>query len=257
MKILRYRSDGEVSYGILDEGGRIRQLVASPFDSLDTNGTVAHLDQVTVLAPVENPRIIGVGLNYAAHAREAGKEPPAFPMLFMKPTLTAIGPEEPIIYPHQGKEVHYECELAVIIGKQTRRVLEAAALDYVLGYTCGNDISERVIQFAEMEMGCMLLGKGFDTFCPLGPVIATGLDPTNLDIKTRLNGEVKQDSNTADLLFSVAHLVSYISAVMTLLPGDVIMTGTPSGVGPIAPGDTVEIEISGVGVLRNPVVAEV
>ena len=146
--------------------------------------------------------------------------------------------------------------MAVIIGKQTRRVSETEALDYVLGYTCGNDISERVIQFAEMEMGCMLLGKGFDTFCPLGPVIATGLDPTNLDIKTRLNGEVKQDSNTADLLFSVAHLVSYISAVMTLLPGDVIMTGTPSGVGPIAPGDTVELEISGVGVLRNPVVAE-
>ena len=256
MKILRYRSNGEASYGILDDDGSIRQLAGCPFESLDTSGAVTHLDQVTVLAPVETPRIIGVGLNYAAHARETGKEPPTNPMLFMKPTLTAIGPEEPIIYPHQGKNVHYECELAVIIGKRTRRVSEADALDHVLGYTCGNDISERVIQFAEMEMGAMLLGKGFDTFCPLGPVIATDLDPTNLDIKTRLNGEVKQDSNTSDLLFSVAQLVSYISAVMTLLPGDVIMTGTPAGIGPIAPGDTVEIEISGVGVLSNPVVAE-
>ncbi len=256
MKILRYRSNGAASYGILDDGGQIRQLAGCPFESLDTSGAVAQLDQVTVLAPVETPRIIGVGLNYVLHAREAGKPLPTNPMLFMKPTLTAIGPEEAIIYPHQGKEVHYECELAVIIGKETRRVAEADALDHVLGYTCGNDISERVIQFAEMEMGCMLLGKGFDTFCPLGPVIATDLDPTNLDIKTRLNGEVVQDSNTSDLVFSVAHLVAYISAVMTLLPGDVIMTGTPSGVGPIAPGDTVEIEVEGVGVLRNPVVAE-
>lgn len=256
MKILRYRTNGDTNYGILEEDGSIHQLVGSPFDSLDTSEAVTHLDQVSVLAPLEAPRVIGVGLNYAAHAREAGKAPPAFPMLFMKPTTTVIGPEEAIVYPHQGKEVHYECELAVVMGKPTRRVSEADALDYVLGYTCGNDISERVIQFAEMEMGCMLLGKGFDTFCPLGPIIATGLDPTNLDIKTRLNGDVKQDSNTSDLLFPVAQLVSYISAVMTLLPGDVIMTGTPSGVGPIAPGDTVEIEISGIGVLRNPVVAE-
>ncbi|MCZ6678817.1 MAG: fumarylacetoacetate hydrolase family protein [Candidatus Poribacteria bacterium] len=257
MKILRYSADGDTSYGILDDDGTIRQLTGSPFDSLDTSGTVTHLDKVRVLSPVEAPRVIGVGLNYAAHAREAGKEPPPFPMLFMKPTTTVIGPEDAIVYPHQGKEVHYECELAVVIGKPTRRVSEADALDYVLGYTCGNDISERVIQFAEMEMGCMLLGKGFDTFCPLGPVLATGLDPTDLDIKTRLNGDVKQDSNTSDLLFSVARLVSYISDVMTLLPSDVIMTGTPSGVGPIAPGDVVEIEISGIGILRNPVVAEV
>lgn len=256
MKILRYRSNGEASYGILEDDGGIRQLAGSPFESLETSDATTHINEVTVLAPVESPRIIGVGLNYAAHAAETGKEPPPFPMLFMKPSLTAIGPEEPIIYPHQGKEIHYECELAVVIGKETRRVSEADALDHVLGYTCGNDISERVIQFAEMEMGAMLIGKGFDTFCPLGPVIATGLDPTDLDIKTRVNGEVKQDSNTSDLLFPVAHLIAYISAAMTLLPGDVIMTGTPSGIGPIAPGDSVEIEVEGVGVLRNPVVAE-
>ena len=152
--------------------------------------------------------------------------------------------------------MEYEAELAAVIGKPARHIPEESALEYVLGYTCGNDVSERVVQFAEMKMGALLVGKGFDTFCPLGPVIATGLDPTNRDVMARLNGELRQNGNTSDLLFSVAKLVSYISESMLLLPGDVIMTGTPSGVGPIAPGDVVEIEISGVGVLRNPVVAE-
>ena len=256
MKVLRYSADGVTNYGILEEDGTVRQLTGSPFDNLDTSGTVTHLDRVRVLAPIEAPRVIGVGLNYAAHAAEGGHSPPESPMLFMKPSTTVIATEKAIVYPRQGAEVHYECELAVVIGKMARRVSEADALDYVLGYTCGNDISERVIQSAEMAMGCMLLGKGFDTFCPLGPAIATGLDPTNLDIQTRLNGTVKQHSNTSDLLFSVARLISYISDAMSLLPGDVIMTGTPSGVGPITPGDVVEIEISGVGILRNPVVAE-
>ncbi len=256
MKILRYSADGEIHYGILEEDGTVRRLIDSPFESLDTSDVVTHLDQVRVLAPVEAPRVIGVGLNYSEHARESGQDPPPFPMLFMKPSTGVIGPEEPIIYPHQGKEIHYECELAVVIGKTARRVSDAEALDCVLGYTCGNDVSERVIQAAEMTLGCMLIGKGFDTFCPLGPVIATGLDPTHLDVTTRLNGEVRQQANTSDLLFSVAQLISYISEAMTLLPGDVIMTGTPSGVGPFAPGDTIEIEISGIGILRNPVVAE-
>jgi len=137
-----------------------------------------------------------------------------------------------------------------------RRVPEASALEYVLGYTCGNDVSARVIQFAEMKEGCLLIGKGFDTFCPLGPVIATDLNPTNLDIMTRLNGEERQRANTNDLIYPVATLVSYLSDAITLQPGDVILTGTPSGIGRITPRDVVEIEISGVGVLRNPVVAE-
>ena len=256
MKILRYSADGEIHYGILEEDGTVRRLTGSPFESLDTSDVVTHLDRVSVLAPVEAPRVIGVGLNYSEHARESGQDPPPFPMLFMKPSTGVIGPEEPIVYPHQGKDIHYECELAVVIGKTARRVPDAEALDCVLGYTCGNDVSERVIQAAEMALGCMLIGKGFDTFCPLGPVIATGLDPTHLDVTTRLNGEVRQQANTSDLLFSVAQLISYISEAMTLLPGDVIMTGTPSGVGPFAPGDTIEIEISGIGILRNPVIAE-
>ena len=161
---------------------------------------------------------------------------PTFPMLFMKPLAAVIGPGDPIVYPTQGRQVEYEAELAVVIGKQARRVSEEDALDYVLGYTCGNDVSERVIQRAEMAMGALLVGKGFDTFNPLGPVVATGLDPTDLAVMARVNGVEKQNANTSDLLFGVAELVSYISQALVLNPGDVIMSGTPAGVGPIVPG---------------------
>ncbi|MDE0429530.1 MAG: fumarylacetoacetate hydrolase family protein [Caldilineaceae bacterium] len=256
MKILRYTAGGATSYGILEEDGTIRRLASCPFDSLEVSGETANLDDVKVLAPVASPRLIGVGPNYLAHAEEGGKEPPDLPMLFMLPATAILDPEEPIIYPRQGQNVHYEGELTVVIGKKARRVTEADALDCVLGYTCGNDVSERVIQANEMANGCLLIGKGFDTFKPLGPYIATGLDSTDLELTTRLNGEVKQHTNTDDLIFTVAQLIAYISEAVTLLPGDVIMTGTPSGVGPVQPGDVVEIEISGVGVLRNPVVAE-
>ena len=256
MKIVRYRADDIINFGILEEDESIRELVGSPFDNLNPSGACAHLRDVQLLAPVEAPRIIGVGLNYAEHAREVGKELPTAPMLFMKPSTAAIGPNEAIVYPRQGKNVHYEAELAVVIGSPARRVPEARVLDHVLGYTCGNDVSERTIQFAEMQTGTMLIGKGFDTFCPLGPCITTDLDPGNLRVQARLNGEVKQDESTSDLIFSVPQLISYISAAFTMLPGDVIMTGTPSGVGPFVPGDVVEIEVEGIGTLRNPVVAE-
>jgi len=256
MKILRYRADCSTSYGILEEDGSIRQLAGCPFESIAESGATTHLDNVTVLAPVAMPRLIGVGLNYLAQAEEGGATPPDQPMLFMLPSTAILDPEQPIIYPRQGQNVHYEGELAVIIGKEARRVAEADALDYVFGYSCGNDVSERVIQAKEMSNGCLLIGKGFDTFKPLGPCIATGLDSTNLELTTRLNGEVKQHTNTDDLIFPVAQLIAYISEAITLLPGDVIMTGTPSGVGPVQPGDVVEIEISGVGVLRNPVATE-
>ena len=256
MKILRYGANGSTSYGILEEDGAIRQLAGCPFESLDESGETTQLDNVSVLAPIGMPRLIGVGLNYLAHAEESGATPPDQPMLFMLPSTAVLDPEEAIVYPRQGQNVHFEGELTVIIGKKARRVAEADALDYVFGYTCGNDVSERVIQANEMSNGCMLIGKGFDTFKPLGPYIATGLDSTNLELTTRVNGEVKQHTNTDDLIFTVAQLIAYISEAVTLLPGDVIMTGTPSGVGPVQPGDVVEIEISGVGVLRNPVVAE-
>jgi 2-keto-4-pentenoate hydratase/2-oxohepta-3-ene-1,7-dioic acid hydratase in catechol pathway len=256
MKLVRYAVDGTVAYGMLEEGGIVRRLAGSPFESLATSATSHPTAAVRLLAPVHAPRVIGVGLNYVSHIKETNQVPPTLPMLFMKHPSTVIGPEQAIVCPRNAQKVDYEGELAVVIGRRTRRVPEEKALACVLGYTCANDVSERVTQLAEMKMGCLLVGKSYDTFCPLGPVIATGLDPASLDLTTRLNGQVRQRINTSDLLFSVAKLVSYLSQAMTLWPGDVILTGTPSGVGPIRPGDVVEVEISGIGVLRNPVVAE-
>lgn len=256
MKIIRYEYENETRWGLLEEANRVRPLPGSPYQGLEPAGPSLALDEVKLLAPVDAPRIIGVGLNYAAHAAESGQEHPPQPMLFMMPSTAVIGPGEAIVYPRQGKNVHYECELAVVIGRSARRVPEDSALQYVLGYTCANDVSERIIQAAEMELGCLLLGKGFDTFKPLGPWIETDVDPSGLRLRTRLNGDTVQDANTSDLIFSVPKLISYVSDAITLLPGDVIITGTPSGVGPIAPGDVVEIEVEGIGTLHNTVVAE-
>lgn len=258
MKIVRYQERGGAHYGILEEGGLIRRLEGTPYESLIPDGTTTQLEAVRILSPVPAPRIFGLGLNYADHAAEGGKEHPPQPMLFMKPSTAAIGPEEPIIYPAAKGEllVHFEAELVAVVGRRARRVGSNEALDYVLGYTCGNDVSERVIQKAEMKEGCLLMGKGYDTFCPLGPAIVTGLDPTDLMLLARVNGRERQRTNTSDLIYPVADIVSYMSQAMTLLPGDVILTGTPSGVGPVYPGDRVEIEIPQVGVLSNPVVAE-
>jgi len=256
MNLVRYAFDETVAYGVLEEGRIVRRLAGSPFEALQPGPASHLLEEVRLLAPVDAPRIMGVGLNYVSHIRECNLSTPTLPMLFMKHPSAVIGPGEPIVYPKQAQKVDYEGEMAVVIGRHVRRVSESQALEYVLGYTCANDVSERVTQLAEMKMGCLLVGKSYDTFCPLGPVIVTGLDPTSLDLTSRLNGQVRQQINTSDLLFSVARLVSYLSQAMTLWPGDVILTGTPSGVGPIQPGDVVEIEISGIGVLRNPVIAE-
>jgi 2-keto-4-pentenoate hydratase/2-oxohepta-3-ene-1,7-dioic acid hydratase in catechol pathway len=256
MNLVRYAFDETVAYGVLEEGGIVRRLAGSPFEALKPGPASHLLDEVRLLAPVDAPRIIGVGLNYVSHIRECNLNAPTLPMLFMKHPSAVIGPGEPILYPKQAQKVDYEGEMAVVIGRHARRVSESQALEYVLGYTCANDVSERATQLAEMKMGCLLVGKSYDTFCPLGPFIVTGLDPTSLDLTSRLNGQVRQQINTSDLLFPVARLVSYLSQAMTLWPGDVILTGTPSGVGSIQPGDVVEVEISGIGVLRNPVVAE-
>ena len=254
MKLVRYESGGEAAYGALESDDSIREVVGSPFGDFDVGGRVADLGDVRVLSPVEHPsKVIGVGLNYVSHIEESGHETPKIPMLFVKPSSAVIGAGDPIVHPTGVEEVEFEAELVAVIGKRARNVSERNALDYVLGYTCGNDVSARAIQRAEMAMGCLLICKGFDTFAPMGPVIVTDLDPTNLAVKARLNGEERQNANTSDLLFSVSKLVAYISEAMALLPGDVIYTGTPAGVGPIAPGDVVEIEVEGVGVLRNPV----
>lgn len=255
MKIARYAYKGSVHYGRL-EGEQLVRLSGSIWDSPDKTGDLDPLGAVQLLSPVENPRIFGVGLNYVAHIAESGSATPRIPLLFMKPSTSAIGPEADIIYPHEGQNIHFEAELAVVIGRKCRRVPLAEALSVVFGYTCANDISERVIQAQEMGQGALLISKGYDTFCPLGPVIATGLDPTNLAIGARVNGEQRQASNSSDLLFSVAQLVHALSSAITLLPGDIIITGTPAGVGPVVPGDVVEIEVEGVGILRNRVIAE-
>jgi 2-keto-4-pentenoate hydratase/2-oxohepta-3-ene-1,7-dioic acid hydratase in catechol pathway len=256
MKIARYALEGQVFHGLLRPDGLLERLHGTAFEMPVKTGKTDPLGEVRLLAPVAAPRVFGVGLNYRAHAEESGKPVPEFPMLFMKPDSAVVGPGDPIVYPREGRRVDYECELAVVIGKSARRVSPDQALDVVLGYTCANDISERPIQWAEMAMGCLLIGKGYDSFCPLGPWIETEVDPGGLDISTRVNGRTLQHSNTSDLIFGVPELVAYLSRAITLRPGDVIITGTPAGIGPLQPGDHVEIEIEGIGVLANPVVAE-
>ncbi len=256
VKILRYQSDTGAQYGVLEGDATVRQLVGSPFGDYEVGQAVGSVDALKLLAPVVPSKVIGVGANYKLHIEEGSGSVPEVPMLFTKPPTAVVGPDEPIVYPTGAESVQFEGELVVVMGKTARHVSEADALDYVLGYTCGNDVSHREVQLAEMAMGVLLLGKGYDSFCPLGPVIATGLDPSNLMLETRLNGERRQQTNTSDLLFSVPHLISFMTRYFTLLPGDVISTGTPSGVGDVTPGDSVEIEIEGIGVLRNHVVAE-
>ncbi len=256
MKWLRFEAETGPQYGRMVGDDEIQPVSGTPFGGAVSAGERFPLKDARLLAPVEPRRVFGVGLNYVNHIRETGSATPRIPMLFMKPESAIIGPDAAVIYPVEGKDVHYEAELAVVIGRRARRVAVADAASAILGYTCANDISERVIQREEMGLGCLVIGKGFDSFCPLGPVIVTDLDPSNLRIMARVNGRVRQDSNTSDLLFDVPTLVSYLSQAITLEPGDVIITGTPAGIGPVVPGDIMEIEIEGIGILRNPVVAE-
>lgn len=197
-------------------------------------------------------KIVCIGVNYRAHAVEMGKGLPDEPLLFMKPTSAMIGTGDAIERPTEFEQVHYEGELGVVIGKRCKQLTADTALDAVMGFTCVNDVTVRELQKKDVQW---TRAKGFDTFCPIGPRIVAGLDPSNLRIVTRVNGVVKQDSTTADLIFGVRELLVFITRYMTLEVGDVISTGTPSGVGPFAVGDTVEVEIEGVGVLSNRVVA--
>ncbi|RFB98964.1 fumarylacetoacetate hydrolase [Rhizobium leguminosarum bv. trifolii] len=254
MKIVRYQSADGIHYGV-ETQGRVERIAGDPFKAIERTGEVDHLSNVRLLCPVDRPRIFGVAYNYREHTSESGKEQPTLPVLFMKPSTAASGNGDAIEYPRDGEIVHYEAELVAIIGKGGRHIGKEDALQHVLGYTCGNDISDRIIQRQESKFGCLLAGKGYDTFAPMGPAIITDLDPGDLDVILRQNGIVKQSGNTRDLVYSVADIVAYLSRFMTLLPGDVIMTGTPAGVGPIQPGDELEVEIPGIGILNNPVVA--
>jgi 2-keto-4-pentenoate hydratase/2-oxohepta-3-ene-1,7-dioic acid hydratase in catechol pathway len=211
------------------------------------------LSEVRLLAPViPRSKVVGIGKNYAAHAAEMGGEVPAEPLMFIKPNTTVVGPGDPVFYPRQSSNVHYEGELAVVIGRICRDIAPERVKDVVYGYTIGNDVTARDLQKNDVQF---TRAKGFDSFCPLGPWIETELDTSDLSVQTHLNGDLKQDGSTKDMIFDVAALVSYVSSVMTLLPGDVILTGTPEGVGPMSPGDEVDVTIAGIGTLTNKVVS--
>jgi 2-keto-4-pentenoate hydratase/2-oxohepta-3-ene-1,7-dioic acid hydratase in catechol pathway len=196
-------------------------------------------------------KIVAVGLNYVAHARELGQEVATEPLIFLKPTSAIVGDQDDVVYPKASLRVDHEAELAVVIGRRCKDVNEGDAFDYVRGYTCANDVTARDLQESDDQW---TRAKGFDTFCPLGPRVVENLDPSSLRVVARVNGEVRQDGHTSDMHFGVPSLVAFISGVMTLEPGDVILTGTPPGVGPVQRGDLMEVEIEGIGVLRNRVV---
>src|SRR5687767_2738834 len=251
MKIVRYTTgqDGGASYGIV-EGETVYAASGDPFAGGLTKGeAVGGVGDVDLLTPVQPGKIVCVGLNYAAHVTESdpNRLPPDEPLLFMKPPSALLPPGATVEIVNLENQTDYEAELVVVIGRRASRVTEAEAENYVLGYTCGNDVSDRVLQKKD---GQWVRAKGFDTYCPLGPWIETDLDASDVKIESRLNGEVRQSSRTSDMIFGPMFLVSYISDVMTLEPGDVIMTGTPEGVGPMKPGDTIEVEVGGIGVLR-------
>ena len=253
MKIVRVDSEvDDITYGAVEPEG-IRLHRGSPFIAWEPTETVVAWDRARLLAPVIPTKVIAVGRNYEDHAAEMGSAVPETPMIFLKPPTSVIGPLAPIRLPLDIGEVHHEAELAVVMGTVTRDVPIEDVGSHILGYTAANDITARDVQHA--EGGRFTRAKGYDTFCPLGPAIDTELDPQeSLSIVCRVNGDMRQAGTTSDMVFGVGELVSYISRVMTLLPGDVVLTGTPAGVGPIEPGDRVEVEVEGVGVLLNPVV---
>ena len=273
MRIARFAKGGEVAYGVVGEAQAdgagaagpvtgaaglsvVAELRGHPFSpgkgGVQFTGATFPLDDVRLLAPVLPSKVVAVGRNYADHAREMGGEPPAEPVLFLKPSTAVVGHGDPIAYPVKlTQRVDFEGELAVIIGRLCREVPAAQAAEVIFGYTCANDVTARDLQARD---GQWTRAKGFDTFCPLGPWIETDADPADLQLTTEVNGEVRQQARTSQLLYDVPALVEYVSTVMTLLPGDVLLTGTPAGVGPLEDGDEVSVTIENVGSLRNTVV---
>jgi 2-keto-4-pentenoate hydratase/2-oxohepta-3-ene-1,7-dioic acid hydratase in catechol pathway len=252
MRLIRLRTGDRIATGVL-EGDVVRPLRGTFFEAPVPTGEVIPVDEVRLLAPVIPSKVVCVGKNYLEHAQEMGGPVPEEPILFMKPSTAVIGPGDPIPRPSWVGRVDHEGELGIVIGRLARHVRVEEAFRVILGYTCGNDVTARDLQAAD---GQWTRAKGFDGFCPLGPWIETELDPTDVAVECRVNGETRQAARTSQLAFGPAYLVAYVTRAMTLLPGDVILTGTPAGVGPVAPGDRVEVEVEGVGVLRNPVVED-
>ena len=292
MRIARFAVDGDVRYGVVESGGQatgagapagqtsagaaagagaeagainghagggltVAEIAGHPFGPVaDVTFTGArHLvEDVRLLAPVLPSKVVAIGKNYAEHARETGSEPPAEPLIFLKPSTAVIGPGDPIVRPVQlSRRVDFEGELAVVFGRLCREVPAARVPDVIFGYTCANDVTARDLQASD---GQWARAKGFDTFCPLGPWIETDIDPDDLELTTIVNGEIRQNSRTSLLLHDVTALVTYVTAVMTLLPGDVLLTGTPAGVGPLKDGDEVSVTIESIGTLTNGVTSD-
>lgn len=251
MRIVRFKADGRVRYGVL-ERSQVVECRGTPFGRFTRGRRRRPLKAVRLLPPCTPSKIVAVGLNYRDHAEEVGLPIPPEPIIFLKPPTALIGPGEAIVYPPITERVDFEAELAIVIKRRCRNVTAAEALDYVLGYTCLNDVTARDLQRRD---GQWTRAKSFDTFSPVGPCIATDIDPDHVEIEAYLNGERKQASNTEHFIFPTAEVVSFVSRVMTLLPGDLISTGTPSGIGPMQVGDEVEVRVEGIGSLRNRLVA--
>ncbi|WP_265522194.1 fumarylacetoacetate hydrolase family protein [Oerskovia flava] len=257
MRIARFTTGDDPRYGLVQEEAGTTYLAVLNGDPLympvaPTGERLELGDGVRLLAPViPRSKIVAVGKNYAAHAEEMGGEVPSRPLVFFKPNTSVVGPDDPIVLPGFTREASYEAELAVVIGRLAKDVSPQAAASYILGYTVANDVTARDAQRTD---GQWARAKGFDSACPLGPWIDTDLDPEDVAVRSRVNGELRQDGRTRDMVFDIPYLVSYISEAFTLLPGDVILTGTPAGVGAIEAGDRVECEVEGLGVLSNPVV---
>ena len=252
MKIVRVRLAGdEIAYGAVEpEGIRVHQ--GTPFVAWEPTEALIPFDRAHLLAPVFPTKVVAVGRNYAGHAAERGVEVSSEPVIFLKPATAVIGPGAAVVLPPEAREVHHEAELAVVVGRVAHRVAAEDAAAFILGYTAANDVSARDLQARD---GQWARAKGFDTFCPLGPAIETELDPGDLAISCTVNGEIRQQARTADMVFGVAELLAFASRVMTLLPGDVILTGTPAGTSALHPGDRVEVSVERIGILANPVAA--
>ena len=251
MRLVRFRTGDRIATGLLEDH-YVRPLRGTFFQDPVPTGEEIPVAAVRLLAPVIPSKVVAVGKNYVEHAAEMGGEVPEEPVIFLKPSTAVIGPGDPIPYPPASTRVDHEAELAVVVGRLARRVPAEDAASVILGFTCANDVTARDLQ---QKDGQWTRGKSFDGFCPLGPSIETDVDGGDVEVLCRVNGDVRQSARTSQLAFGPLVLVEFISRVMTLLPGDVILTGTPAGVGPVQPGDKIEVEVEGIGMLDNEVVA--
>lgn len=256
MRIARFVKEEDLAFGVVegDAGAEvITEINGHPFQpSFELTGVRQPLAEARLVAPVLPTKVVAIGRNYAEHAAELGNEVPEEPIVFLKPSTSVIGPGEPIAYPKVSEDVHYEAELAVVIGRVCRQVPRERVDEVIFGYTCANDVTARDLQRREKQWG---RAKGFDTFCPLGPWIQTDIDASDLALTCTVGDELRQSGRTSQMIYDVASLVTYVTEAMTLLPGDVILTGTPAGVGPLHIGETVSVTVEGIGTLANPVVA--